>query len=192
MNFNHDCWILDTGPLLEQFPVESLLRTSTSQDGVMQPPNVTIYTTPSVVNEVKSEFARVLLESRIHGGTITVMNPDPEASREVEKKLKKTGSWWILSPTDRDVLALALTLKSRGNPIIITNDFELQNACMVLKLKWHEFNRMGTNKPRIRDQITWIFQCTTCKRKYKKLEKQCPNCGGLLKRKVKKARRIRD
>ncbi len=186
------CWILDAGPILEQFPVESLLHSlgSTECESINSRSSAIICTTSSVISEIKSEFAKILLESRLQNGTIVIMDPDSVSRKQIEKKLKKTGSWWILSPADRDLLALAFSLKTRCTPIIITNDFELQNACTALQITWHEFNRSGAFKPRIRDQITWTFQCTTCKKRYRQLKEQCPRCGGTLKKKVKKSRKI--
>ncbi len=186
------CWILDAGPLLEQFPVESLVHSAAinlSSSPTHQPSSF-VCTTSNIVKEVKSDYARALLESRIRNGLIKILDPNPKTLQSIKKQLQKNGSWWILSPADREILALAIELKKTHQPILITNDFEIQNACSLLHITWQEFNRIGNRKPKIKDQIKWIFQCTQCKRKYRAFTPNCPNCGGKLKRKVKKIRKI--
>ena len=49
---------------------------------------------------------------------------------------KKTGDFIVLSKADLSLIALAIEFKEKGcKPIVLTDDFALQNVCRILKIE---------------------------------------------------------
>jgi UPF0271 protein len=80
----------------------------------------------------------------------------------------------VLSPADRDILALALELGA----VLITDDFAVQNVA----------HRLGIATRSIRQRparaIRWRYRCSGCGR-YWQEPGDCPVCGAQIKRKIK-------
>jgi len=96
--------ILDTSPILTNTPtISSLLNICDS-----------IYTVPSVIDEVKDSAARSRLETTILP-FLTTRTPKSESIQFTSQFSSKTGDRSVLSETDIQVLALAYELECEQN-----------------------------------------------------------------------------
>ncbi len=84
-------------------------------------------TTPEVLGELKDLKSKMLAEAGVKKGIVRVVSPSKQAFEYVMKKLKNVG----LSEADFSVLALAYERKA----VLVTDDFNLQNAAMLLGLE---------------------------------------------------------
>lgn len=113
-------------------------------------------------------------------GSLVVRDPSDESRKMVENASSNTGEAGFLSEADRDVVALALDLKSEGHdPVVVSDDYGVQNLSEHLKIGYGSLANIG-----IVHQFNWIMVCPACHRRYKVPEKVCRVCGTELKRRV--------
>jgi len=133
------------------------------------------YTVPEVVNEAKSLIASASVGAFIDTGSLKVWDASESSIEVVEKGLERIGG--RLSDTDIRVIALALDLRERGlEPVILTDDYGLQNMADVLDL---EFSSIMTDG--IRSVYHWRKICPACGRECGREKVFCPVCGSRLK-----------
>ena len=121
------------------------------------------------MDELKSE-KRLVAESLIKEGALTVLEPEKTYMWRVEKAARETGDYEKLSEADKSVLALALQLGA----ILVTDDFHVQNVAAVLGIPVQ-------GEVRIRRVLRWVRKCVNCGAEYPPDTKgRCPRCGGLL------------
>ncbi|MFW5902615.1 MAG: NOB1 family endonuclease [archaeon] len=99
--------------------------------------NEEMYTTPSVIEELKNIASKSLAESALAKGKLEVVSPKEEDIKEIKKKAREVGSEDHLSETDIDVLALALEKKGE----LITDDYTMQNLAAHLNIKYRGVTR---------------------------------------------------
>ena len=124
----------------------------------------------------------VLREVRRHGLTpqleailetqVRVLEPPVEASDRVRAAAEGTGDAARLSPTDRDLLALALDLGGT----LVTDDYSIQNLCRVLGILYEPVLMPG-----IQETWRWSYRCTGCGTTWPEWHAECPTCGSALK-----------
>ena len=87
----------------------------------------------------------------------------------------------MLSEIDIEILALALEYKEENkyNPIILTDDYSIQNMSNFLKIEYKNISQKGITK-----RFKWISRCQGCGKKFKEDIKICPICGSEIKKKV--------
>ncbi len=113
-------------------------------------------------------------------GELKIQEPTPRARRIVEEAASHLGESGYVSEADREVLALALDLKSEEKePVIVSDDYAVQNLAEHLNMKYRSLANYG-----IVHKFQWIMYCPACHRKYKPPEKKCSFCGSILRRKV--------
>jgi UPF0271 protein len=113
-------------------------------------------------------------------GELTIREPTSRARRVVQESVSQLGESGYVSDADREVLALALDLKSEEKaPIIVSDDYAIQNLAEHLQLNYRSLANYG-----ILHKFEWIMYCPACHRKYKPPAKKCAFCGSALKRKV--------
>jgi len=103
-----------------------------------------------------------------------VMQTCPVFQGRFQEAAGRTGDVSVLSPTDFDLISLALEL----NGTIITDDFAVQNVARKLGI-----TTMPIHQRSARARV-WKFRCSGCGRYYPKTG-ECPVCGSLIKRKLK-------
>lgn len=118
-------------------------------------------------------------------GELTIREPTPRARGIVKESVSHLGESGYVSEADREVLALALDLKSEEKaPVIVSDDYAVQNLAEHLQLNYRSLASYG-----ILHKFQWIMYCPACHRKYKPPAKKCTFCGSILKRKVLSRRR---
>ena len=132
-----------------------------------------IQTTTGVTKEInpggKDYFLfQVLLEKKLKINT-----PSKDSIKKISDISKETGDSNRLSEVDKEILALALDAEKEGNkPVIITDDYSIQNIANTLKIDFLSINQQGITR-----KYKWIYQCRGCGKKFKENKQICPVCG---------------
>lgn len=127
-----------------------------------------VYVTPGVIAELrKYEDPRL----RYWEDVLKVASPSPQAMDAVRRAAVRTGDDARLSPTDMEVLALALELKAE----LLTDDYSIQNLSRVIGVRYR-----GIGMKEIREVIRWKYRCTGCRREWDENHPDCPVCGSPL------------
>ena len=159
----HTIYILDTAAILSRKPMDD--------DAVEL----------MTVSKVSEEFSpggssyrwfEYLLEKGL-----TISDPSKDAVLKVEKTAKSFGEGKRLSGTDKDLIALALdvSMHSHKHPILITDDYSIQNIADVLNIDFLPIVQRGITK-----RFKWIRRCRGCRRIIHEDMDQCPICGSEL------------
>ena len=96
--------VLDAAPLIANTPPISTLLKKAEQ----------IFTTPSVISEIKDAAARARLETLVMP-FITLRTPSANSTKFVVEFARKSGDFAVLSKTDIEVIALAYELECERN-----------------------------------------------------------------------------
>jgi len=132
-----------------------------------------ILTTTGVTKEInpggKDYFLfQVLLEKKLN-----IHSPSKNSIKKIDNKSLETGDSNRLSNVDKEILALALDVINEGKkPIIITDDYSIQNIANNLKIEFIGINQQGITR-----KFKWIYQCIGCGKKFKENIQVCPICG---------------
>ena len=135
-----------------------------------------IITVPSVIDEIRDERSRTILELM----NARIEPPLQIFIKEVTAKARANRDSEELSKTDIDLLAKALEYTRNEDTILITDDYAVQNTAIQLGIKV-----MPAGQKKIRDVILWEKFCIGCKRRFPQGE-DCPVCGTPLKKMRKK------
>jgi UPF0271 protein len=139
-------------------------------------------TVPLVEEEISgNSIARVRLRMAIENGKLRVKPPSENYYEEVKASAKKVGDAFFLSETDMQLLALALELKKTGgNPLIITDDYSIQNVATQIDIQFASLTTYG-----IRRLLKWVRYCPACHKEYPADYnfRRCTICNTDLKRK---------
>jgi UPF0271 protein len=137
---------------------------------------------PDVENEVKRNSMTLLrFSTALESGRLKTFAPSKQFLSKVNASAKSVGDSFFLSETDKQLLALALEIKERGDtPQIVTDDYSIQNVAKLLEVEYVSLATFG-----IKRLLTWIRYCPACHRRYSAnfKSKECLVCGTSLKRK---------
>lgn len=150
---------------------------------------VKAYTTPSILDELRvGELFKLRVESSIASGAMMVRSPKLKYTRRIDDVSRKLGEGVELSEADKDLLALAEELKAEGlRPIIVTDDFAVQNVAEYLNLEYRSLATKGISK-----LLGWMVYCPACRRKFDNPKLRiCEACGTKLKRKPINSREVK-
>jgi len=125
-------------------------------------------TIPEVKTEIKDIQARLKLEAAIAEKKITFEEPSKKAISDVHDAAETNGALSLLSDTDIKVLALA----HEKNLPIVTDDYDVQNMCMVLGLGFERISMRG-----IKEKLVWKKKCSACGKEYAGDIAECEACG---------------
>lgn len=132
-----------------------------------------LFTTPLVVDELADTRSRCRFEALSAAG-MRVVAPGRDSLRKVTQVSVGSGDEGVLSPADRELLALALEISAE----VVSDDFALQNVAQHLGLMVCPLQQR-----RARKRI-WRFRCPGCGR-YTEGPGECPVCGAMPKRTIK-------
>ncbi len=127
-------------------------------------PEGELYTTPSVLSELKSEKRFLVPED------INVREPRQEFVGRVRRLAAYTGDDYWLSEADVDILALALEIGGT----LVTDDFHVQNVAAHAGVKFEGITA------EIRERCIWRRVCPVCGKEYHPSKRVCPACGARL------------
>lgn len=149
-----------------------ILDASAFLSGKDFPANLELYTTHSVIVELKFRRMQKKIGNLIDTGALTVLSPKKDYIESVTKHASKTGDIHRLSEPDIEILALALELGGS----IVTDDYSIQNVAVELNIKYSPMAQNGITK-----KIDWVCKCKGCKRIWKEMYENCPVCGSEIK-----------
>ena len=132
-----------------------------------------LFTTSSVISELRDLPSKARSDLLRESG-LQVMDPDRESVSRVRENAVARGEAGVLSPTDIEVLALALQLQA----CIVSDDYALQNVARSLSIRVIPIQQKGARN------IRWKFRCSGCGRYYRG-PGECQVCGALIQRKLK-------
>ena len=135
-----------------------------------------IITVPSVVEELRDESSRTIMELM----NVRIEPPLQSFILEVNLKAGVTKDSEELSKTDIDVLAKALEYSRKEETVLISDDYAVQNTAIHLGIKV-----IPAGQKKIRDVLLWEKFCIGCKRRFPEGD-ACPVCGTVLKKTRKK------
>ncbi len=130
-----------------------------------------LVTVPGVLRELRRHGMTPQLAA-ILGTQVQVLSPGREALDRVRAASETTGDAHRLSPTDRDLLALALETRAT----LVTDDYSIQNLCRALSIPYEPILTPG-----LREAWTWTYRCAGCGRTWPEWHDECPTCGSPLK-----------
>jgi len=149
------------------------------------------YTVPSVQEELKgSRLPKIRLEAAVQTGRLKLLSPEAKYIEETEAAAAELGETDALSQTDGELLALGVQLRDEGrNPIIITDDYSVQNMADFLGLEYGSLATSG-----IKSRFNWVIYCPGCHKSFRGAERggDCPICGVALRRRAVKKSPVRD
>ncbi len=130
-----------------------------------------LVTVPGVLRELGRHGVTPELEAFLDTH-VRVMQPGAAAVDRVRGASEATGDAPRLSPTDRELLALALELGAT----LVTDDYSIQNLCRILQIPYEPILMPG-----IRETWHWSYRCTGCGRTWPVWHEECPVCGSAVK-----------
>ena len=137
---------------------------------------------PQVEEELRANSMTLLrFRTAVESKRLTIKSPSEEFVSKVQASSAGVGDSFLLSETDKQVLALALELKASGvDPQIISDDYSIQNVATQLGIKFASLATQG-----IRRLLRWIRYCPACHKGYSAdyRSDECEICGTALKRK---------
>jgi UPF0271 protein len=150
------------------------------------------YTTSTVIDEVRQNtVSYTRLKLALDTGKLRLYDPSIECSNEVKEASRRTGDLAVLSPTDIEILAVALELtRIDSSPILVSDDYTIQNVATFLGIDYCSLTTFG-----IRYRFQWLWYCPACKKRFVpnvSLDTSCDVCGTQLKRRVLKKRLLKN
>ena len=156
--------------------------------GGYRPKNKNNFTISEVTQEVRDINSKMILESAIKEGCLTIEEPDLGSVQEVESTVKSSGDILRLSEVDKKLLALSLSVKNKyGMVTVITDDYSMQNVLKILKIPFKSVLTSG-----IKEIYGWKRICKGCKKEYPENYpyEECEICGSPInKKRIKKAKK---
>ncbi len=151
-------------------PEETKLVLDTSALFSLQdlPPEAEVYTTSGVLEELAKYGDR---RAQLWGDLLKVSEPTVSSLKKVKEGASRTGDSTRLSPTDAELLALAMDLEAT----LLTDDYSLQNLATYLGILFRPVGLKG-----IKDLRKWRWRCIGCGKVFDKELPDCPICGSKL------------
>ncbi|MBS7658669.1 MAG: hypothetical protein QW476_03875 [Candidatus Bathyarchaeia archaeon] len=145
--------------------------------------NIQAYSPPLVIEELPKEGPIALrVKALQETKKLNIKKPSENSEKKVYEVSVKIGDKNVLSKADLQLLALAFELKTEGfEPIILTDDYAIQNVAYFLQLNFSSIATFGISKP-----LKWVIYCPACFKKYDVNKTVCDTCGTKLKRKAEK------
>ena len=129
-----------------------------------------LLTTPEVLRELRRHGLTASLEA-VLGTQVAVASPGRDSVSRVRAASQATGDFPRLSPTDVQLLALAL----EGGATLVTDDYSMQNVGTALGIPFETVLAPG-----ITAQWAWTYRCTGCGAAWPAWHEECPTCGARL------------
>ncbi|MHA1728202.1 MAG: NOB1 family endonuclease [Promethearchaeota archaeon] len=172
--------VLDAGPLISGIDLSYLGSSAYC------------YSSSAIIDEVRNRTARQKVDIFILDGSLKVVDAPPQYSVNIKRKARMSGDLKSLSIADIEILALCLFLsesfKFRFNTTspkleLITDDYSIENVAALLGIKFYSYKQQG-----IKSYKKWEIYCPGCHKIYNPdyLGTECPVCGEIMKRRVKK------
>ena len=96
-----------------------------------------LFITPEILGEIKDPMNKIRIDSLISGKKLIIKSGIESKKKEFLEIFHQHSNIRRLSPADRSLIILALTLKEKNldkEIIVVTDDYEIQNVSKILKI----------------------------------------------------------
>jgi len=158
-------YILDTSAVLSGKPIDLN--------------NSAIATTPKISNELKPSGRDYQAFQYLKEKGLILLYPSQESINKIDKTAIDTGDIDRLSVADKELLAVALDIKKKDDrhPVLLTDDYSIQNVANVLDIEYENISEPGIKK-----RFKWITRCCGCGKRFENSIDKCPICGSKTKK----------
>ncbi len=160
-----------------------VLDTSAIYNATDYPADITLYSTPGVLRELRrvyrTERAELFVETRLR-----IAEPARGSIEKVREIARRSGDISRLSPTDIEVLSLAVEMGA----LLVTEDYSMQNIAEAAGIGF-----ISLYLPPIREFVEWELRCLSCGAPAEGSgAKECRICGGKLITRRRRSRPLRE
>jgi UPF0271 protein len=119
---------------------------------------------------------------------LKIQDPSKDSLKKIMNVIKIIGEQKRLSTADISILALAYEIKliHEENPILVTDDYSIQNIASYLKIPHQSVNQRGITK-----RFKWERRCRGCRHKIIDDADVCPICGSTIKHEIRKSSSVK-
>ena len=120
------------------------------------------YTVPEITAEIKDFESRLVYDSAVNDGLLTVLDVTPEYIDKTDEIISKSGDVLRLSNPDKKIIALVLMLMDEDKPTkVITDDYTIQNTLKIMNIPYSGIITEG-----IKEIYNWKKICQGCKKEF--------------------------
>jgi UPF0271 protein len=146
-----------------------------------------LVTTSKIANEFTPGGRDYRYFQYLRNKGLTIQDPLNKSIQTIKKEVKVSGETLRLSDADISLLALAYELKKQNKtPILITDDYSIQNIANNVGIPYQSFNQKGITK-----RFKWERRCRGCRKKIIDDVDVCPVCGSTIIHVIKKKNSIK-
>jgi len=135
-------------------------------------------TTPKIAEELSPGGKDYFHFQMLCEKGLMIMKPSMKSTSYINNIIEKYGEGKRLSTADKELLALAYELKQNNKqiPVIISDDYSIQNIANDLQIKVNPINQKEITK-----SFKWGFRCSGCRKIINEDVDVCPICGSSVK-----------
>ena len=154
-----------------------ILDTSAFLSGFLLGDKEKCYTIQEVIDEIKRGDVKLRTDIYLKEGRLKIVEPQVTDIAEIKKAAAATGDLIQLSETDIKLLSAAYRFKVKGHdPIIVSDDYDIQNLAHKLELKF-----ASIIEGKIKKILRWKNVCRGCGKQFAIYYKgRCDVCGAAL------------
>ena len=136
------------------------------------------YTVPEITAEIKDFESRLVYDSAVDDGLLTVQDVTQEYIDKTDEIISKSGDILRLSFPDKKIIALALMLMDEDkSDKVISDDYTIQNTLKIMNIPYSGIITEG-----IKDIYNWKKVCQGCKKEFEENYPfdDCDVCGSKI------------
>lgn len=136
------------------------------------------YTVPEITAEIKDFESRLVYDSAVDDGLLTVQDVTQEYIDKTDEIISKSGDILRLSFPDKKIIALALMLMDGDKSVkVISDDYTIQNTLKIMNIPYSGIITEG-----IKDIYNWKKVCQGCKKEFEENYPfdDCDVCGSKI------------
>lgn len=136
------------------------------------------YTVPEITAEIKDFESRLVYDSAVDDGLLTVQDVTQEYIDKTDEIISKSGDILRLSFPDKKIIALALMLMDKDKSVkVISDDYTIQNTLKIMNIPYSGIITEG-----IKDIYNWKKVCQGCKKEFEENYPfdDCDVCGSKI------------
>ena len=136
------------------------------------------YTVPEITAEIKDFESRLVYDSAVDDGLLTVQDVTQVYIDKTDEIISKSGDILRLSFPDKKIIALALMLMDEDKSVkVISDDYTIQNTLKIMNIPYSGIITEG-----IKDIYNWKKVCRGCKKEFEENYPfdDCDVCGSKI------------
>jgi len=125
-------------------------------------------TVREVEKELRDIQSRLKFAAAVEARQIKFAEPSKASEKKVHAEAERAGCLALLSDSDLKVLSLAY----ETGLSLVTDDYDIQNMCSILGIKFERVSMKGIQKA-----LKWKSRCTACGKVCPSAVSECSTCG---------------